>query len=291
MHTRAALAAALLAACSAACLATPSKAAAIAVGAYADPAGPGNATQKAVTTFETSLGQKLAVDNAYSSFNWIGSLTREKWDIAAGRMPMKSWSAGLYGVSCVLLSDVIAGKYDAQLKAQAALVKALPGGIWLRLFYEMTDSQSEHCANPTKSGPVFIAAWQHVVGIFRAGGATNAKWVWAPGQPAYLNNKELAFYPGSAWVDVVGEDVYNTTNTAEPFAAAVCTVGPTLGKPFAITETGATGVTNQVAWFANVKTVCPALSAFVYWDAIGSAQSFAITDPSAFAALQAVSTP
>jgi beta-mannanase len=204
---------------------------------------------------------------------------------------MKSWSAGLYGVSCVLLSDVTAGKYDAQLKAQAAFVKAVPGAIGLRLFYEMTDSQSEACANPTKSGPVFIAAWQHVVGVFRAAGATNAKWVWAPGRPAYDNNKELTFYPGSAWVDVVGEDVYNMTTAPEPFAAAVCTVGPSLGKPFAITETGAVGVTNQLAWLANVKTACPALSAFVYWDAVGSTQSFAITNPSVFEALKAVGTP
>jgi hypothetical protein len=291
MRTRATAVAALFAACSAPCLATPSIAASIAVGAYADPAGPGNANQKAVTTFETSLGQKLAVDNTYSGFNWAGTLVREQWDIASGRMPMKSWSAGLYGVSCVLLTDVTAGKYDAQLKAQAALVKALPGAVWLRLFYEMTDSSAEICANPTASGPVFIAAWQHVVSIFRSAGATNAKWVWAPGQPAYTHSKELTFYPGSTWVDVVGEDVYNKTTTAEPFAAAVCTVGPSLGKPFAITETGAAGVTNQLAWLANVKTACPALSAFIYWDAVGSAQNYDITDPAAFAALRAVSAP
>jgi hypothetical protein len=64
-------------------------------------AGRGNATQQAVTTFEASLGQTLHVDNSYSSFNWGGSLGREKWDLAHGRKPMKSWSASLMGASWV----------------------------------------------------------------------------------------------------------------------------------------------------------------------------------------------
>jgi len=288
VHIRATFTATLLAACSLACLATPSSGAPL-IGAYADPAG--SLTEAAVTTFEASLEQKLALDNTYSGFNWSGALTREKWDILAGRLPMKSWTPGLLGVSCVLLTDVTAGKYDAQLKVQAGLIKALPGPIWLRLFYEMTDSTNEKCANPTMSGPVFIAAWQHVVGVFRTAGVTNAKWVWAPGQPAYTNNRELAFYPGSAWVDVIGEDVYNKTPNAEPFAAAVCTVGPALGKPFAITETGASGAANQIAWLANVNSTCPGLSAFVYWDAVGSAQNYDITDAAVFAALLSIGAP
>jgi hypothetical protein len=289
MRTRAALTAVLLAACSVACLATPS-AAAPALGAYADPAGGGHANETAVTTFETSLGHTLSVDNTYSSFAWTGPMTRQIWDISTGRMPMKSWSPGAFGVSCVLFTDVTAGKYDAQLKAQAALVKALPGFIWLRLFYEMTDTPSETCANPTKSGPVYIAAWQHVVGLFRAAGVTNVKWVWAPGQPAYFENIELNFYPGSAWVDVVGEDVYNYKNTPIPFEAAggVCTVGPTLHKPFAITETGAIGSVNQLAWLKNMNTLCPGLTALVYWDGIGGVNSYAITDPAVFQELHAI---
>jgi hypothetical protein len=289
MRTRAALTAVLLAACSVACLVTPSTAAP-GIGAFADPTGgAGNASEQQVTALEASLGQQLAVDNTYSSFNWTGALARQKWDIANGRMPMKSWSAAIYGVSCVLLTDVTAGKYDAQLKAQAALVKALPGNIWLRPFYEMTDTPAEACANPTRSGPIFIAAWQHLVGVFRAAGVTNAKWVWSPGQPAYFEKIALNYYPGSAWVDVVGEDVYNHTLGPMPFEAAggVCTVGPTLGKPFAITETGAIGAANQLAWLANMNTLCPGLSALVYWDGVGGGgtQNFAISDPSVFSVL------
>jgi hypothetical protein len=291
MRNRAILATFLLSACSAACLATPATAAP-GIGAFADPAGvPSGATEAAVTALEASLGQKLSVDSTFSNFNWTGPLWREQWDIAAGRMPMKSWGAGLYGVSCVLLTDVTAGKYDAQLKTQAALVKALRGNIWLRLFYGMPDLPGRACPDPTRSGPVFIAAWRHVVGLFRAAGVTNARWVWTQGEPGYVDNQELAFYPGSAWVDIVGEDVYNKTATAEPFAAAVCTVGPALGKPFAITETGAAGATNQLAWFANVKTACPGLAAFVYWYEPSKAQNYIITDPAAFAALRAIGTP
>jgi len=288
MRTRAALTTLLLA-CSGACLATPSTALPW-IGAYADPAGPGSANEQAVTTFEASLGQTLTIDNTYSGFNWVDNLKREKWDIAGGRMPMKSWTAGLYGVSCVLLTDVTAGKYDAQLTAQATVIKSFAGQMWLRLFYEMTDSPAEKCANPTLSGPVFIAAWQHVVGLFRTVGVTNVIWVWAPGQPAYYKNIELNYYPGDAWVNVVAEDVYNYKQTPEGFdvAPGVCSVGPSLGKPFAITETGAMGTANQLAWLANINTLCPGLSALVYWDGIGGADSFAITDPSVFSMLHEI---
>lgn len=258
------------------------------IGAYVDPAG--KQGEAAVTAFETSLGEKLAIDNHYSSFGW-SNLAIEPWDIAGGRIPMLSWSAGDGNGGCALYSDIVAGKYDTQLASQASAVKALTGTIWLRLFYEMTDSPSETCANPTKSGPLFIQAWQHVVGVFRAAGVTNAKWVWAPGEPAYFGNIELNFYPGSPWVDIVGEDMYNKTPNAEPFldgmTSNVCSVAAQLGKPSAITETGAGGTANQIAWLAGVKTACPGLGYLIYWDASG-VQPYPITDPSVFAALKAL---
>jgi mannan endo-1,4-beta-mannosidase len=279
----------VLAGCLGICSATASSAAPILVGAFVDPNG--LSTPATVLQFEASLGATLGVDHNYSRFNWSGELNREQWDITGGRIPLKSWSPTVLGASCVLLTDVTAGVYDAQLKAQAAQVKALTGTLWMRLFYEMTDNQAERCANPARSGAVYIAAWQHIVGLFRAAGATNVKWVWAPGENAYAKGAEMAYYPGSSWVDIVGEDNYNKTPYPVPFAATVCTVGPQLGKPFALTETGAGGVTNQLAWLDNVKTACPGLTAFVYWDAIGGAQNYVISDPSAFAALKAIGEP
>ncbi|MGH6864573.1 MAG: hypothetical protein ACRECN_10005, partial [Methylocella sp.] len=183
-----------------------------------------------VAPLEARLGRKLDIDNHFAKFFWT-SLGDEAADIAAGRTPMLSWSAGTGSGGCVLLADVTAGQYDPPLRAQAATIRALGGTVWLRLFYEMTDSPAEACANPTRSGPIFIAAWQHVVSLFRAAGAANAKWAWAPGEPAYAKNIELNYWPGGSFVDVVGEDHYWKTAADWPAVWSVCAVAQSLGKP------------------------------------------------------------
>jgi len=56
----------------------------------------------------------------------------------------------------------------------------------------------------------YIAAWRHVVRIFRRAGASNVRWVWSPN--VYGNNGARAFaplYPGNRWVDWVALDGYN----------------------------------------------------------------------------------
>jgi beta-mannanase len=64
----------------------------------------------------------------------------------------------------------------------------------------------------------FIQAWQHVVGLFRASGATREQvpFVWCPdafGQGAYIGTPDKwnyfdHYYPGDDWVDWVGLDAY-----------------------------------------------------------------------------------
>ncbi len=263
----------------------PAPLAKIAIGVYVYPNGKNSKAE--IVAFEASLGQKLAIDNHYSKFAWDGDMSMEAWDIANGRIPMKSWSAGDGNGGCVLYDDILAGKQDTLLLSQAPKIKALPGKIWLRLFYEMTDSEAETCANPTKDPTKFIAAWKYVHDLFAKAGVTNAVWVWAPGEPLYAGGNESAWYPGAAYVDIIGEDPYNKTQLPEPFAAVVCAFAASQSKPSAITETGAIGTANQLVWFGNVKAACPSLTAFIPWDAVGN-YDYRITDPSVFAALRAI---
>jgi endoglucanase len=53
----------------------------------------------------------------------------------------------------------------------------------------------------------FVRAWRHVVDVFRAEGATNVKWVWAPIDPDKSFSR--AYYPGSGYVDAVSTTVIN----------------------------------------------------------------------------------
>jgi hypothetical protein len=80
----------------------------------------------------------------------------------------------------------------------------------------------------------------------------------------------------------VGGNVYNHTLIDKSFSAGVCTVGP------AITETGA-APSVQLAWMANINTICPGLTPFIYWDGIGGSQNYTITNPAVFSELYNIS--
>jgi hypothetical protein len=60
----------------------------------------------------------------------------------------------------------------------------------------------------------FIAAWRHVVTIFRNQGASNVEWTWQMTAYAFRVNSGSSqyaakWYPGDAYVDNVGADAYN----------------------------------------------------------------------------------
>jgi hypothetical protein len=60
----------------------------------------------------------------------------------------------------------------------------------------------------------FIAAWRHVVNIFRSVGATNVRWTWQMTAYSFRvgssdRRAAIKWYPGDAYVDNVAGDAYN----------------------------------------------------------------------------------
>jgi len=236
----------------------------------------------AVTTAGASQGitTSLGIDNDYKSFAWP-NLTRAANDVLYGFSPMISWSPSTGATTCVSLVGVRDGLYDSSVLApNLALLESLPSSatVYVRLFYEMTDSQAEQCANPTGSSSVYQEAFQHVVDYFRANltsGAPNIVWVFAPGEPAFVKGTWSNYYPGSDYVDIIGEDLYNRTDSQLPFPGEVCQDAAGYSKPLMISETGALanvpiiGDAVQVYWLSTVPAACSNLYAFLYWDAVG----------------------
>lgn len=58
---------------------------------------------------------------------------------------------------------------------------------------------------------MFVAAWRHVVWIFRVAGASNAEWVWTVSSTNEANGPLRPWWPGSYWVNYVGIDGYYYT--------------------------------------------------------------------------------
>lgn len=271
-----------------------------------------------VLGLETAIGRKIVIDNQYS--NWADFSTvippaQAAWDIAGSRIPMISWKTSYPGHSpgCATWSAIVTGAYDAQLIDQAAAIQALGGTVMIRWHYEMEHPQGGDCfydvdvnADPVTAGAEYVAAWQHVVDLFRAHSVTNVQWVWAPGADAFsdkFGNPDVLwqdFYPGDPYVDWIGVDVYNKSWTAVlpilTYAPFVNFYNQTVGtgKPLMLSETGAIGpdpqmdsngvgcagsdggltLSPQRKWISSAadkfKTQFSAIKGYVYWSSSGT---------------------
>ena len=90
----------------------------------------------------------------------------------------------------------------------------------------------------------FVAAWRHIVTIFRSDGATNVTWIWNPNVTTPYTDPDLAaWYPGDAYVNWVGLDgyFYATTDTfTSVFTGTINQVRAFTKRPQIIMETGLT---------------------------------------------------
>lgn len=160
-----------------------------------------------VENFQNLQQRRLDQSVIYSVFDDTWSYTKTYADIAVehGAIPVVTWMANGYPTS-----DVVAGKADAKITAYANGIKSWGKTIWLRPFHEFNGAWYDWGvtnASGKNSNASVIAAWKHVVQIFRDQGVTNVKWVWCPN----ISN-DVPFvdaYPGDGWVDYVALDGYN----------------------------------------------------------------------------------
>lgn len=228
----------------------------------------------AINGFESDLGRTFDIDHHYYPFTTSFPRWKETWDLQKGRVPLISWGA-------VSTAEVNAGTHDALIRARADAIKALPGTVMIRWFYEQ-DSQglAQQAGTPAQ----YIAAWRRIHGIFEQRGATNVEWVWCGTAWGFVTGKAQTYYPGDAYVDWIAADGYNWAPT-KPGAAweSFETVfedfyawGATRPKPLMAAETGVQEGTagRKAQWLRDtlvtLKTQMPKLKAFVYFNTISS---------------------
>lgn len=141
--------------------------------------------------------------------------------------------------STASLSAITAGKYDAHLQSYAAAVRNYrwpviigfahePNGTWYSWGYTHV--------SPT----AWIAAWRHVVSVFRAQGARNVIWLWTMNVSSTSPYPLHAWWPGKRYVTWTGLDGYyaNPTDTfASLFGDSVRQIRSFTRLPILIAET------------------------------------------------------
>ena len=107
----------------------------------------------------------------------------------------------------VTLASIAAGGSDAYLRSYADAVVAFGHPVILSFGHEMNGtwySWGYGHASPA----TFVAAWRHVVRVFRAAGAANVTWLWTVNSIAGASSSLSQWWPGAAWVDWTGVDGY-----------------------------------------------------------------------------------
>ena len=190
----------------------------------------------------------------------------------------------------ISLARIAAGDSDSYLRFYATSIKTFGARVVLSFGHEM-NGYWYSWANTHTPPAVFVAAWRHIVTIFREVGADNVIWLWTVNVIDAQHGKipgPAPWWPGSAYVNWVGIDGYYF----KPSWRFVSLFGPTIVKvrelthdPILITETGAVSGAGQPGQitdlFAGVRAY--GLRGVVWFDATGS-EDWRITSPAAAAA-------
>jgi len=143
-----------------------------------------------------------------------------------------------YGIS---LRSVVAGSYDTWLRSYASAVRTYRRPVIIGFGHEMNGSWYSWGYHRTPAA-TWVAAWRHIVLLFRGQGADNVTWLWTvnrtnPGTTGRLRN----WWPGGKFVTWVGIDGYYylpSDTFGVVFGKTIAQLRAFTSKPLLLSETG-----------------------------------------------------
>jgi mannan endo-1,4-beta-mannosidase len=195
----------------------------------------------------------------------------------------------------IKVAQIASGRYDGYLSAYAEAVRSYRHPVILSFGHEMNGNWSDWGYQHT-SPAAFVAAWRHIVKLFRALDAKNVTWLWTVN---IINDSRSGkvdgvtpWWPGNAYVTWVGIDGYYLKPNwqfAPLFGPTISAVRALTSAPILIAETGAVQTAGQPAkindLFAGVRSY--GLLGFVWFNSSNSInQHFAIDSPAAIEAFR-----
>jgi mannan endo-1,4-beta-mannosidase len=147
------------------------------------------------------------------------------------------------------VSAIAAGDYDDYLRAYADAVRDFGHPVVIGFGHEMNATWYSwgygHVAPRT-----FVAAWRHVVTVFRQQGADNVTWMWTIQADTHGTGPIQEWWPGRQYVTWVGIDgyYYKPSDTfATVFGPTIAQVRFLTGKPVLLSETAVGPEAGQAA--------------------------------------------
>ena len=239
-----------------------------------------------VTAFTATTGVRPSIVTYYSGW-------REPFETGFATTVANAGAVPLVQIqpTGISLDAIASGQYDSYLSSYAAAVRDYGRPVIVSFGHEMNGtwySWSYGSSSPAS----FVAAWRHIVTLFRVVGADNVTWLWtvnvidaSAGIPG-----PQPWWPGSSYVTWVGIDGYYTAPSmtfAPLFGPTILAVRTLTRDPILIAETGAAPAADQPAkiadLYAGVRTY--GLLGFMWFDVVGM-EDWRLTSPAAIAAFR-----
>jgi mannan endo-1,4-beta-mannosidase len=239
-----------------------------------------------LTAFAHSTGVKPNVDMYYSG--WLEPFRSSFATAAARRGAVPLVQINPTDIS---LAAIASGRYDSYLSAYAAAVRSYGHSVILSFGHEMNGSWYSWAYRHT-SPMTFVAAWRHIVTLFRAIGAVNVTWLWTVNviERRHGIPDPRPWWPGSSYVTWVGIDGYytNSSTTFAPlFGPTIVALRALTSTPILIAETGVASTAREPAQISDLFAGVHAygLLGLMWFDAIGK-QDWRLIRPEAVTAFR-----
>jgi beta-mannanase len=172
-----------------------------------------------IAELESTIGRRLDITHLFQAWGSADTSTfRPEWVSAAaseGRRVLLSWEPWVPGSGpdqpAYTAAAIAGGRHDTYVATWAAELAAVGTDVWLRPMHEMNGTWYPWAGGvPGNTAGEYVAAWRRMHSIFGTHSAPNVRWVWAPNSPDVpAGNRFEDYYPGDAYVDVLGLDAYN----------------------------------------------------------------------------------
>ena len=219
-----------------------------------------------VTTFATAVGREPDLVPYYSGWGEPFLTHFAETAYAHGAEPI----VHIYPPAHGNLAAIAAGSGDRYLRSYAAQVRAFrhpvilsfapePNGTWYRWGWTRTPAAT------------WVAAWRHLVTVFRAAGATNVSWLLTLNIGFEGSGPVPDYWPGASYVDWVGIDGYYISprdTFGSRFLSTVQAVRKITDKPLVISETAVGPAAGQVRGISDLFAAIPRyrLTGLIWFD-------------------------
>jgi mannan endo-1,4-beta-mannosidase len=149
---------------------------------------------------------------------------------------------------------IAAGEYDAYLRDYAGAVRDFGHAVVIGFGHEM-NAPWYSWGYGHVAPAVFIAAWRHIVNLFRAEGAQNVTWLWTVNADRAGTGPVASWWPGAEYVTWIGIDGYYfrpADTFASVFGHTIDQVRTFTDKPVLLSETAVGPNAGQFAKIGNL---------------------------------------